>query len=330
MNWSIDPSLWNKQCATQEHSPFLQSYEWGVFQEKRGFAVRRFESDSGYAHAFKYPLIGGRSYWYAPYHPILTDDGYAGFFRDLSGQKGKSVFIRYEPLESLPDAQKSEELTPSTTLILSLVGGKEALLSEMHSKTRYNSTLGAKKGVEIAAISPVDTEYSNVCESVIRLFRTTGERHAFRVQTPEYFRMLLSSFPHEGSAPHRPWIRLYYAKYRDTLLGAILVMYFGDTATYLYGGSSPLHREVMAPHALQLAAIQDALQSGYRYYDFWGIAPHDDPRHPWAGITRFKKGFGGEVYTRPGTFDYVINRTEYAIYGALRKIRRMIGRAQKI
>jgi len=49
---------------------------------------------------------------------------------------------------------------------------------------------------------------------------------------------------------------------------------------------------MMAPHLLQWAAIKITKQLGYKYYDFWGIAPSDQPNHPWSGISRFKRGLG--------------------------------------
>lgn len=321
---------WNAIMVQEKNAPFLQTYQWGTFQEKRGFEVERFESSDGRAQAFCYPLFCGRSYWYIPYYPLLNEGGYHDFFQRLTESKKKSVFIRYEPLRNRAQGHLSEELTPATTLILTISNGADALLSGMHPKTRYNIGISAKRGVEIGIARPEHSDYSLICEDAIRLFRATGERQSFRVQTHAYFTTLFSSFSHEAQESTQPWIRLYYAKYHDTLLGAILVMYFGDTATYLYGGSAAAHREMMAPHALQWTAIQDALRNTYCYYDFWGIAPNDDPRHPWAGITRFKKGFGGDVVTRPGTFDSSIRRADYVLYGALRKARRILGQAQRV
>ena len=67
----------------------------------------------------------------------------------------------------------------------------------------------------------------------------------------------------------------------------------------------------------------DAKKNGAKYYDFWGIAPDDNPKHPWAGVTRFKKGFGGEEVHRPGTFDLVISKPWYLIYKFFRFINRL-------
>lgn len=325
-----DAREWNAIIAQEKNTPILQSYEWGVFQEKRGFEVERFEGSDGRAQAFCYPLPCDRSYWYIPYYPLLDENGYHDFFQRLTERKKKCVFIRYEPLRSTRMGHLSEELTPATTLVLNLSHGLDELLSRMHQKTRYNIGISEKRGVEVDVARPQHSNYSRICEDAIRLFRATGERQAFRVQTHAYFTTLFSSFSHEAQESTQPWIRLYYAKYHDTLLGAILVMHFGDTATYLYGGSAATHREMMAPHALQWVAIQDALRNRCRYYDFWGAAPNDDPRHPWAGITRFKKGFGGDVMVHPGTFDIVARRADYALYGTLRKVRRMFGRAQRV
>ena len=39
--------------------------------------------------------------------------------------------------------------------------------------------------------------------------------------------------------------------------------------------------------------LKQARKRGCKIYNFWGITPTDSPRHPWAGLTLFKKGFGG-------------------------------------
>ncbi|KKQ41252.1 MAG: hypothetical protein US58_C0003G0035, partial [Candidatus Magasanikbacteria bacterium GW2011_GWA2_37_8] len=56
-----------------------------------------------------------------------------------------------------------------------------------------------------------------------------------------------------------------------------------------------------------------------------GISEHEyDERHSYAGITRFKLGFGGEVKENPGTFDVVIGKKKYFLYKFLRWVRRKV------
>ena len=63
------------------------------------------------------------------------------------------------------------------------------------------------------------------------------------------------------------------------------------------------------------------------YYDFWGVAPLSQPsavvcfhnycwetNHPWAGITRFKAGFGGQPIEYGQAVDVVLRPTLYSLY----------------
>ncbi|MEK7649174.1 MAG: peptidoglycan bridge formation glycyltransferase FemA/FemB family protein [Patescibacteria group bacterium] len=335
MTEHIKPEEWNAFFVQQEHPPFLQSHEWGVFQEKRGFRIMRkiYGTASGNAavQAIRYPLIGKYGYWYAPYYPLLASEEYQQFFNDCSHADPQSIFVRFEPKKTLEQASilRTKELTPSTTLLLSLSPDISTLLNQMHPKTRYNIGLASRKGVVVQRALPHDASYQDWCQQAIKLFRSTGERQSYRVQTEDYYRLLFSSFVHGESDHMHASIHLYCAWYSDTMIGAILVVTFGGVATYLYGGSASEYREAMGAYALQWTGIQDAQSMGCHAYDFWGIADTDDSSHPWSGITRFKKGFGGIAVSRPGTFDSVTKPLQYRLYNILRRVRRTLGGAQK-
>jgi len=83
------------------------------------------------------------------------------------------------------------------------------------------------------------------------------------------------------------------------------VLLHGTAATYLYGASSNEHRNLMAPYALQWAALRDVRDRGATTYDLFGIPPTNDESHPMHGLYRFKTGFGGEVVHRHGAWDFV-------------------------
>jgi lipid II:glycine glycyltransferase (peptidoglycan interpeptide bridge formation enzyme) len=136
-----------------------------------------------------------------------------------------------------------------------------------------------------------------------------GYYRALFIQAAQYrYRSLPAGLP--GSAPEGPVpdLRLYLAEYQDRPLAAVVTLFRGGEAVYLYGASSGLHRNLMAPYALQWAAIRDARQSGCAAYDFFGIPPSADPGHPMAGLYRFKTGFigpsTGRIIHRGGSWDY--------------------------
>jgi lipid II:glycine glycyltransferase (peptidoglycan interpeptide bridge formation enzyme) len=88
---------------------------------------------------------------------------------------------------------------------------------------------------------------------------------------------------------------------------------------------------LFAPYLLQLEALQLAEKLGCKYYDMFGIAPPTnkagedyayDSKHHYAKITLFKTGFGGEIVSRPGTYDLVLNKPRYYFYQLIRAMRR--------
>jgi len=92
--------------------------------------------------------------------------------------------------------------------------------------------------------------------------------------------------------------KLYLAEFEGEIIAGIIVTFFGDMAIYYFGASGNAHRNVMAPYLLQWVAMRFAKARGIKWYDFLGIAPLDengevDEKHAWAGVTEFKRKFGG-------------------------------------
>jgi len=109
-------------------------------------------------------------------------------------------------------------------------------------------------------------------------------------------------------------LRVYFARHDGDTLAAIIVLFYREEATYLYGASTGKKRNLMPAYALQWQAIRDAKEAGCLRYDFYGIPPSDDPTHPMHGLYRFKTGFGGRVVHRTGSLDMPLKHAHYQAY----------------
>jgi len=252
-----------------------------------------------------------------------------------------------EPSISFFDYLKKavSEIQPRDTLILNLEKSEEELLRDMKQKTRYNIRLAEKKGVKIIS----STDYEKYFPNFWNLVEETSLRNKIISHRKEYYLKMLESL-----AMERPQTvsnmtmarkiqdtrnknqkitnnqktrdnqnlsaRLYLAEYEGKIIAANVVLFFGDLAIYLHGASSNDYRNLMAPYLLQWRQIQDAKNEGYKKYDFWGITI-DGEKETWQGITKFKKGFGGEEKSYLGAFDLPIDKLGYKLYQILRKVK---------
>ena len=145
----------------------------------------------------------------------------------------------------------------------------------------------------------------------LRYYRALFERAA----ASDNLRLLLLCAWHEGD-----------------LLGGIVVALWhrdgwsrrsnGGQATYLYGASADRKRNLMAGYTLQWRAMQMAREAGCVSYDLFGIPTNEDPRHPMAGLYRFKTGFGGRIVRRYGAWDYRCRPLAAGLLGMAEGLRR--------
>lgn len=329
---------WDARASAQEHAEFLQSHAWGEFQRVLGRDIIRVWEAQFFFSAIRMKLPLGLSYLYVPRGPVCTGGDTGAWYQALwnMAQEKRAAFIRFEPiflgtddmqkkwmhilkeLETVAGKGRVKEvipIQPKTIWIVDLSKNIEELLAGMHTKTRYNIRLAERKGV---AIFRADTKeaHKTACEVFLRLAHTTAQRHEFRLHSDGYYRTMTRVLGEEGQ------FFIYTARYKGKDITAGLVMTYGDTAAYLHSGSDDAYREVMAPHLLHWKIIQDMKARGIRWYDMGGIHESAAPHHPWAGITRFKQGFGGTMRQYSGTYDLIFSKPCYILYEWLRKIRR--------
>lgn len=308
---------WNEEVL-RRGGGFLQSWEWGEFQKRAGAEVLRVrgEEPAPLAQLIARRLPLGATSWYCPRGPLGAVDG----IRDLP-EVARSVFLRFEPLEkpAMPEALKVRDVQPGQTMVVDLRPDEEAILAAMHEKWRYNIRLAERKGVRCYAAASDASAF----DVFWGLMQETTERDRFSAHDADYYRLMLETLAGDPAtdAARRPVARLLFAEHDGKVLAAELMLYFGGTATYLHGASSRDRREVMAPQGLHWYAMTDAKAKGFADYDLWGVAPEGVERHPWAGVTRFKKGFGGRYVAYPGTYDLPIDRLKYALYALIRRWR---------
>jgi len=312
-----DKNVWNQLVGEKHPNQFLQSWEWGEFQKALGREVRRFKIDKddflvSLGQIVRYDLPLGFTYLYLPRGPLATgaaqnhaEEFLRIFQREVGGFFASPIFVRAESADfdfsRAPGFRRTRDVQPSRTLILNLEKDEDELLQAMHQKTRYNMRLAVKHEVGIRKME------ENEFEKFWNLIQVTTARDKFRAHPKSYYEKMIQALG-------RDMCQVWFAEYKGEVIAANLMIFWGDTVTYVHGASSSDHRNVMAPHLLHWEIIKRAKELGYKFYDFWGVAPKDEPAHPWAGISRFKRGFGGEEVSYAGTFDWPINKFWYLLY----------------
>ena len=287
------------------YDQFLQSQEWEEFQKKLGNPTWRVMGVLVIGRALPF----GFQWLYVP----RADVAQAAMAEILKlGRQQQAIFVRVESATAtVPAGGRAAGLMiqPRDTLVLDLRKSAEELLAQMHPKTRYNVRLAEKKGVR----ARFSTDRNDL-EHFLRLSREVEERGQFHFHPDEYYQQML-----DVMAAH-DLIELAVAEHGGDVLAVHILVYFGNTVTYLHGASNSRKRSFMGPHLLQWESTKRAQARGYATYDFWGITT--EKHHPWSGITRFKEGFGGRRLHYPEASDYISRPVLYWLYRLAKSIKR--------
>lgn len=314
---TVDQSTWDGFLMRQPWAPFLQSFRMGTVYAAIGQQIVRVMVEDngqvlGIAFGHVVPARRGR-HIAVPYGPVVeatlsTERKSEVAAMLVAGLKDtakteKCTFLRLSPWQADSDAPLTRGVSSPLHMLAEHVwyipfrkDGKEILeghvLAGMRKTTRNLIRRAEKDGVTVEA----STNPNQDIQHFLKLHDETRKRHGFTPYTDAFFRAQVEVFSKENQCT------IYLAKHEGRVIASSIHMHlFGETS-YHHGASE--HSKVPASYALQWKAIQDALARKDRVYNFWGIAPTSTDssgatiipkKHPFAGVTLFKTGFGGSL-----------------------------------
>jgi lipid II:glycine glycyltransferase (peptidoglycan interpeptide bridge formation enzyme) len=341
-----DRDDWQTFLEQHASGDFLHDWAWAPVAELDGQPQRRFvlSEDSqpvAIVAAQVRQLTRGRSFWYVPHGPVL-DYGADGASRRVAatldglraaGREEGAIAVKIEPrIEAGAPALAALSghrlrRTPGTlqvaqTRIVELAADDDKMLAGFDKDTRYSVRRAQREGVTVRVIN--QAEDLRPIDALHRLVEATQQRAGFAMPPLARYRAAWSALAGAGRA------RILEARVGDELVASGMLVVEGDRSFYLFSGSrreAAGEQKRYASYALQWAMMRDARDSGVRYHDLWGIAPHDaGPDHPWHGVGLFKKGFGGREVIWAGSWDLVIDPNLYRLREATSMMRRAVAR----
>ncbi len=289
---------------TEPHS-FLPSWNWGDLQERLGTTVLRvgvYDGSVLLAVTLILHIKARRgAFLFVPHGPILklavepssVLPTLLEFLKE-HGKKRGVAFIRLSPL-----LEKTEKyrflfrrlgfrdapvhlMHPELAWLLDIRKDEEVLIKEMRKTTRYLIRKAEKEGVVIR-----EGDSEDDLAAFLKVYRTTVDRQSFRPFKDDFFKNELEVFKNDRQ------IKIFLAEHEGNVIGAAMIVFYGQSAFYHHGASDQTYSHIPGSYLLQWRVIQAARARGLTLYNFWGIVRPDGKKHPWAGLSLFKTGFGG-------------------------------------
>jgi peptidoglycan pentaglycine glycine transferase (the first glycine) len=314
-------AAWERFVATHPRGNLLQTTEWGLLKAEFGWdwelvTIGEEAPTCGAMILYRHLPLHAGTIAYIPRGPVVdwTDEVlvsrlFNAVHQALRRRRAWACWmepgVRQEEdlgttFADLGYRGSARTIQPRRTICVNITLSEDEILMAMKSKTRYNIRLAERKGVVVRKGTVEDLPLFHA------LMEETGDRDEFGIHTEAYYHCAFELF-----AAHDR-VALLIAEYRGEPLAGLMVFAVGTTAAYISGASSSRHRNLMAPYAVQWAAIQWARSKGCIYYDLWGVPDADEAQLEeefadrsdglW-GVYRFKRGFGGDLVRYAGLWE---------------------------
>ncbi len=319
MNIGLPPAAWDDHI-TQLGGSLLQSRVWAEVQEAMG-RTSVWEQGDGWAWCGAVRVSYGLRYLMCSYGPVAKDATAMKAALDsllVAGRQLGADFVRVEPQDAVSikplqkhDAVQIADWQPRHTQVIDLLQDEAVLRSGLASGHRNLINGAERRGVKVRTSHSDDD-----LKLFLDMIHDTAKRTKAVFFADSYYLQLWKAMTSERAAV------LYVAEAEGQPVSTALLYDWGGTRIYAHAGAyQAANRKTKASVVLVWQSILDAKAAGLKEFDLWGVAPSDDPKHPWAGLTSFKKGFGGQAREYVGTWDIPLKKAKYGVYSVYRRVR---------
>jgi len=324
---------WESFLLRCNEKTFLDSWNWGEFQKREGERIWRFgiydnEQLISVALVIKVKARRG-TFIFVPHGPNIINPKSQILntllikLKEIAKQE-KAHFIRIAPIwqrnkenikifRDLGFIPAPIHIHPEVTWELNIKPLEQELLMNMRKTTRYLIRQAQKN----ADIEIVKTQNIEDLKKFNEIYCSTATRHKFVPFSLKYIRNQFSSFLPDDQ------ILIFLGKYKNEVVSSAIIVFWQNIGFYHHGASLSKYNKIPVSYLLQWEAIKEAKKRKCQRYNFWGIAPDDNKNHAWAGLSLFKKGFGGYRRDYVQTQDLPLSKVYFLITRPFEKIRKI-------
>ena len=199
------------------------------------------------------------------------------------------------------------------TWILDLTQDEETILKNMRDSTRYL----IKRAQKMPDLEILQSTEEKDLKHFWEIYQDTVRRQKWHAYSYDYIKEEFLEYVKNNKA------LLFLAKYQGKYIASSIFLYEFNQVYYHHSGSLSEFKKIPAMYLLHWESILEAKKRGCNKYNFFGIAGDQDPKHPWAGLTLFKKGFGGSQQEMVHALDYPLT-TRYWVTHYYEKIEKKL------
>jgi len=331
-----DKNIWESFFLECEEKSFLSSWNWGEFNRVMGNKIWRlgiYENGELSSVALVVKMAAKRgTFLLVPHGPVTklkTKNEKLKILEILLGElkkiakDEKAIFIRVSSIwgrneenneicKKLGFKLAPIHVHPEASWKLDLRISEGELFMGLRKTARYLIRQAQKnKDIEIFQSSRIeDIEIFN------NLYQEVVKSQHFVPFSYEYLKNEFLAFQPDNQ------ISIFFGKYKGEIVASAFVLFWSNIGFYHHAALLPKYHKIPVAYSLLWETIKEAKKRGCNLFDFWGyVDPKKEPRHPWAGPTFFKMGFGGRPYEYVKTQDLPLSN-KYWLTFLFEKIRK--------
>ena len=297
---------------------FLQSWEWWEFQYLGNKSIERLGifKENILVWAFQVIKVKAKrgNYYFIPHGPLIQWD----FFKVLAdilptlrnkAKKDKIDFIRFNSTveNTIQNRNQYQKLWfinapmhehAEDTHLLDLKKTEDELLNNIKKKDRYYINRAIKEWVKV--------RIDNKTDHIDRLIEM-HHKHAEKV----WYHKFSKNFVHNLYEVFWNNISTISTSYNWNVESILMTIKFWHTCVYYIATSDIINHKFSPNYLCQWEAIKKAKAYGAEMYNFWWVSPDDNPKHPIAWVTKFKRKFWWYDYSLLHAQDMVLTPKYY-------------------